>query len=344
MTELINFNDPVAITGGDTPAKESNKTDVISFSEANANAGKYFPAKSEATVNVPVPAEFDIDLTLLRGLEPAMSTEEQARLTALLVSGNPGDLAAAAKVFYDLGVMLKAGVASPANRSEYQALQLQESFVSIPQPKRNRAGYNDREQRVVEEKKISDVDKAERSHALPLPVRMPRYEVLSAFDACEESKKKKPLTFLDDPWDGTLGSAFTKLAVHRDNNAKGLRKLLPSKKPKGSHVDHDIQFSPGFDAIVDRLPGGYSSRLIEGLDGDTQSRVLIATVAQEAAKLGLQRGDVVTHVNGEEFVGNAKDLNELITNHYEHGGENKLEIVVNAELCIAQALKLRATN
>jgi hypothetical protein len=287
-----------------------------------------------------------IDVTLLRGLEPALSPEEQAHLTSLLTSGNPDDLATAAKVFHDVGVMLKAGVASPSQRSDYQRLQLQESFstfsINVSKYPKSRPGYNDREERVADEKKINDVEKAEKARALPLPVRMPRMIVLSsAFDAT--STKKKPLTFVDDPWDGTLGAAFTKLEVHSD--AKGLSKILPAAKQKASsHVAHVLKFSPGFDTIVDSIPGGYSAQLVEGIAGSTdQPRVLIATVAKEAAKLGLaQRGDVVTHVNGKQFTGTAQELNDLITSLHQENNENHLEIVFNAELCIAKALQLRA--
>ena len=288
-----------------------------------------------------------IDITLLRGLEPALSHEEQAHLTALLRSGNPNDLAVAAKVFHDIGVMLKAGTASPSQRSDYQQLQVQEAFSSFAistNGKKVRPGYNNREERVADEKKINDVVKAEKARALPLPVRMPRMMVLSsAFDACSAAKGRKPLTFVDDPWDGTIGAAFTKLEVHSD--AKGISKLLPAAKQKASsHVDHNLKFSPGFDAIVDTIEGGYSARLVEGLEGDTkQPRVLIATVTKEAAKLGLvQRGDVVTHVNGAAFEGTTQDLNELITKLYNDNNTAPLEIVVNAELCIAKALELRA--
>ena len=346
MTDLLNLQE-LSVT--ETPALADTTP-----TKPKLDDGELIPMDSPVAVeDIPTPAASThdaVDLTLLRGLEPAMSHEEQAKVTTLLTSGNPGDLAAAAKVLYELGCMLRAGIASPARRSDYQQLAVNESFVPIaPTPNSakqlnhvHRAGFTERVERVMEEKKVNDVDKAERSHALPLPVRIPRYVVLSSFDASVEKNKKKPLTFLDHPWDGTLGSAFTKMEVHPDGNSKGLRKFLPSKKTKGnSHVDQDIQFSPGFDKIVDRMKGGYSARLIEGLDGDAVNRVLIASVAQEAAKLGLQRGDVITHVNGQEFNGNAGELNRLLASHFEQDKDGKLEIVVNAEICVAQALKLR---
>ena len=147
------------------------------------------------------------------------------------------------------------------------------------------------------------------------------------------------MTFVDDQWDGTLGAAFTKLTVQ--NDTKGLKKLVPRKDSTGMtvHVESTLKQSPGFDEIAYGMENGYQAQLVEG----PEPRVLIANAYNDAAKLGLHRGDVVTHVNGEEFVGTAEDLNFLIKAHFAcSGASEKLELVVNAEPCIAQALKLRA--
>jgi hypothetical protein len=59
------------------------------------------------------------------------------------------------------------------------------------------------------------------------------------------------------------------------------------------------------------------------------------------------QGDVVTHLNGEAFHGNAQDLVEAIRDyvsssvHEDIDEEQSLSLVVNAEAPIAEALKRR---
>lgn len=322
-----------------------------------------------------------IDVSLLRGLEPIMSKTEQSHLTSMLISGDPNDLAKAAKIFHDLGLMLQKGITSYSKRTADDQKKMAESFhgcsfVAAPRrPRHTRLGYNDYEERVLEEKKQADEDKKERATALPLPVRMPRLVVLDAFDPdgttvtrsnrlvkgiVGGTKTQKPsLTFVDHEWDGSLGMAFTKVTVKDDKAAGGVASRLKtivrrtnSSSGEPVHVESDLKPTPGFDEIV--LPGrGYDAKLVE----EVEPIVLVASTHNDASKLAIHRGDVVTHVNGTEFVGTASDLNNLIKAHYEsiidpdaeEGGAvtttthpRQLEIVVNAELCIAQALKLRA--
>lgn len=215
---------------------------------------------------------------------------------------------------------------------------------------------------------------------------MPRYVVVDAFDpddglVVERSKAgkalllgrnktktlKPSLDFVDDEWNGILGSAFTKIHVKSEAKHHGMHlPKLGSKKNDDDTIQYvvekDLQPSPGFDEIVFRMGGGYQACLLlindDGVEAPTttgEPRVLIANACNDAAKLGLHRGDVVTHINGNEFTGGtAEDLKHLIKGHYasntsgnENENENdeanhRLELVVNAEPCIAQALKLRA--
>jgi S1-C subfamily serine protease len=72
-------------------------------------------------------------------------------------------------------------------------------------------------------------------------------------------------------------------------------------------------------------------------------RVLVANVRGQAGKSGIMKGDVVTHVNGEVFTGNSADLNALLVNMYEEQGRDAVVmIVVNADECTAEALRLRS--
>jgi len=69
--------------------------------------------------------------------------------------------------------------------------------------------------------------------------------------------------------------------------------------------------------------------------------VLISTARLPAARRGIQPGDVVTHFNGERFVGNDVDLMEMLTDVCLKK-EQDFSFVLNAELSTAEALRLRS--
>ena len=71
--------------------------------------------------------------------------------------------------------------------------------------------------------------------------------------------------------------------------------------------------------------------------------MIVGSVRGQAGKSGIMRGDVVTHVNGEAFGGDASMLNSLLARAYEeHGDDGEVMMVVNAEECTAEALRLRS--
>mmetsp|Transcript_20319 Transcript_20319/g.48338 ORF Transcript_20319/g.48338 Transcript_20319/m.48338 type:complete len:368 (+) Transcript_20319:339-1442(+) len=347
-----------------------------------------------------------IDKSLLRGLDPVMTRDEQAQLTALLVRGDPNCLSQACKIFHELEELLKLGIAHPNQRSVEQQTKISDSFrtsyvirsSSKTSNKKHHPGYNNYEARVLEAKKQADLERKQLQHTLPLPVRMPRLVVLDAFDpdpqhavdpnaAVEETanndnnqknrrrkflgslprpgqkqqNNRPTLTFVDSEWDGTIGLAFTKLAVKPNNGpvkatAKRIVQRIDRKDSCGDlvHVESEPVYpTSGYDAIVDRV-GGYDAQIIQSDESTKQQQaqqpmVLIASTHNDASKLAIARGDVVTHVNGQEFVGTTEDLKMLIRLHYqdvmagtEENNNNKLEIVVNGELCVAKALQLRS--
>ena len=306
-----------------------------------------------------------IDTTLLRGLEPAMTDEERTKLTAMLISGDPDELAKAATVMYHMGDLLSQGI-MPKGRTMEQSDLLKRSFhqsynnsklsspLVVQDSEDNNEGgeeqgheivpqnsndiphhLNQYEKRVYEEKVALDVERKVRATALPLPVRMPRYTVVRAFDPVPASKKKPTLSFVDDPeCNGTLGEAFTKITVKK-------RKGLLLCGGSNVRVDHSLKPSPGYDVIVGGS-AGYETK-ISIQEQPVCNRVLIYNARKDAAKKGLHRGDVVTHVNGEVFTGTADELQALLKKHFDNGLD-EFSFVVNAEPCIAEALKLRSAK
>lgn len=82
---------------------------------------------------------------------------------------------------------------------------------------------------------------------------------------------------------------------------------------------------------------------IDGRPPLRTKRVLVASVRGQAGKCGIMKGDVVTHVDGELFTGTAAELRSLLIRAYEEQGmDGTVMIVVNAEECTAEALRLRS--
>ena len=51
----------------------------------------------------------------------------------------------------------------------------------------------------------------------------------------------------------------------------------------------------------------------------------------------------LTHINGEAFTGNAAEMKSLLVKEYDDQGQNGVVmIVVNADECTAEALRLRS--
>ena len=74
-------------------------------------------------------------------------------------------------------------------------------------------------------------------------------------------------------------------------------------------------------------------------------RVLVASVQGEAGRKGVMKGDVVTHVDGEEFHGTVDNLLELLFTKVSIGGSqhtHHVELILNAEHSVAEALWRRA--
>lgn len=136
----------------------------------------------------------------------------------------------------------------------------------------------------------------------PLPARMPKYTSLTVF-----SEKKPKLTFKDDEWDGSIADAYSRVHTQKKNMA------------------------------VDRILSTAQSEFC----GEASSRVKIKTVRGQAGRVGMQKGDVVTHINGEPWTGTADELSQRIYAMYEEDPNQTFSIVVNAEPATAEALKLR---
>ena len=127
-----------------------------------------------------------IDVTLLRGLEPAMSTQQQALVTALMVSGDPNDLAKAAKILYDVQMEARRNFhgkkGTEKNIPTSLVVRKNKGKIPSPPPEVPPGFYKARAPTVKTTSKKSTVNFQSKLSGLPLPVRMPRVIVLDMFD------------------------------------------------------------------------------------------------------------------------------------------------------------------
>jgi len=177
------------------------------------------------------------------------------------------------------------------------------------------------------------------------------------------------MTFVDDEWDGSIADAFARARVVSVAAARG------NKGREGGVVSNEGEKGGGGGGgggattttsntttkmmIVKGRIGprteiekegvnrilAESSRIAanDGRPPFRTKRVLVASVRGQAGKCGIMKGDVITHVNGEPFTGTANDLRATLIHAYEEqGNDGIVMLVVNAEECTAEALRLRS--
>lgn len=140
----------------------------------------------------------------------------------------------------------------------------------------------------------------------PLPNRMPLFVELQAeFDI--HAKRCQVLRFMDDEWDGSIADAFTRV-----------------------HVSDYDEYTHDFTPITGVVQG--------------TNRVLVSISRGQAAQKGIRKDDVVSHINGEIFQGNALDLTHLIHSVCKSDHMYTLTMVLNADERTTEVLRMRAMN
>ena len=285
------------------------------------------------------------DSTLLFGLDPFMTPQEQQFLTYLMTSGDTTKLAAATELMHYISALSLQGIMpnlkrqrSGVGRSMLESLRevIREGnearMAEQEREARHSAGVMARhlvdgvkglagEKRI--QKKRVDFEMRRQMEYMewhPLPVRMPKYAELRAYNKANHSFA---LEFLDDVWDGTVLDAFSKICVN-----KGLLGNVTVTKRYAE--------SKGIRNIID--VGSPKSRG-KGYIDTPKPRVLVASMTNEGGQQGIVKGDVVTHFNGEEFAGTASELAAAIGSKQE--GE-LLTFAFNADRAVAEALRRRS--
>ncbi|KAL9179505.1 hypothetical protein ACHAXT_008795 [Thalassiosira profunda] len=304
--------------------------------------------------------------------------QEQRYVTQLMTSGYPDQLCQAAQILSGVAELLRQGKTpamlqtaashesngshapnSAAAATARTTAALQHGYANAGiRTNRSRDGERDTPvsnfQRQMEEKKREKLRR-------PLPARMPLCVTLSTGEfekMALKAREPKPaeteqpkswwrgllgkgaglrggatMTFVDDEWDGSVADAFARARIGASPDKREQQVVQARVGPK----------SPVEQAGVRKILSMGDEHDAEERPTVRTQRVLVGSVRGQAGKSGIMRGDVVTYVNGEVFTGDAARLNALLVNSYEEQGkEGVVMIVVNAEACTAEALRLRA--
>jgi len=144
------------------------------------------------------------------------------------------------------------------------------------------------------------------------------------------------MTFVDDEWDGSVADAFARARIGTSAGRK-----QPTVQARVGPKNPVEQI--GVKKILSMSDQEDRKERQEKMPPSRSQRVLVGSVRGQAGKSGIMKGDVVTHVNGEVFTGDAVALKALLVNAYEEqGNDGVIMIVVNAEECTSEALRLRS--
>lgn len=253
-----------------------------------------------------------VDVALFRGMQFAMTMEEQHFVTVLMTSGNASQLAQAAEILKSIGVMSRQGVTPSmrsANHNESKPppppptppRRQQRATPPTPHRRNQRATSSTTNLRSGRSSSVA----VGRAMALTQPPSSP---AMAAANKKERMKQAKI-------------SSFNKLNP------------LPTRMPL-------YCVTPTKDFIIPR------ARTYPILFKDENNdRVVIAQVKAPCNRYGIMRGDVITHVNGEEFNGTADVLMTtiLLCCSEDENDDVGFNFVVNADQETADKLQLRAS-
>jgi hypothetical protein len=213
------------------------------------------------------------------------------------------------------------------------------TYSSTPIPIRS-SGQSSFEQDAKERTKWSKM--------YPLPYRMPR-AITITLDFDPHDKRNCPIQFADDEDSLSFlkyNQSYSKLSY--EDRCKLIRDAYSTLSVSiwGHHVKTDCSKFDGPENVLRGLEPGLEDK--HAPDSNVPwRRVLVSRVERNFARsTGIRIGDVITHIDGEPLDGNVEKLKYLILtkkNDETIGGHvPTVELVVNAELSVAEALRLRS--
>lgn len=316
-----------------------------------------------------------VDVTVFSGLEHAMTLAEKDFVYSLITSGRPRLLVEAVETLDNIAEMALKGLTPSrherdpvplsksnssdsnmsASPSRYQKSSIRSGYSCSSRPKQIA-------RRVSNDQEIEEAKEAARLAAWkrirPLPVRMPRaFSVdldkfgdvakpskccLNFIDYVETSNDKdKDYRLISDAYRKFEFSYFSANILRKPldkNFSEGVKRMVESRILSRERISLDQSCHS-------------TSSIHTTIVNPPSRRIVVKSARHIAAQKGIQPGDVITHINGEPFLGGSEELRRLISklqrerlsgSKDQKNGE-KLSVVVNAEISVAEALRLRTT-
>lgn len=355
----------------------------LKFSQLRSDIGSNMSTKEHSLEISPEKIMEELDNMMLAGLEDAMTEVEQRQLVSFMISGDPHKLAQAATIAQARTTKMLTSTPRPSTSTSTSTSSFEirkhsalARVTSMSKPRERLLPFQPespfRPQSIIYQRRVqsagyvrkgvstSSITSRNPSHRAsvagetmrwrrlyPLPIRMARaYSICLDFDPY--LKWGCNLSFLDDMESFASFHKPPKNKNVRENIVKDAFERLSVgmwnknvwKEPIAAHHIN----------CVNNLLMGTSPRQTSTLVVPYR-RVIISSVRGPLRKIGIQVGDVVTHVNNEPFDGSAEKLRHIIAQmrmeehlkHTEHGTlYPKMQIVVNAEIGTAEVLRLRS--
>mmetsp|Transcript_18549 Transcript_18549/g.45959 ORF Transcript_18549/g.45959 Transcript_18549/m.45959 type:complete len:492 (-) Transcript_18549:15-1490(-) len=308
-----------------------------------------------------------VDPTLFAGLDDFLSEDDRKKVTEFMTRGTPSHLVKAAEVLYNTLQELSnpkppphppPPTTTPQTTTEKRKYSRKKSvarrssiFQLIAEADAAEGRRNNDEKKVAEEtqalfnaqSRVAQHRQLERELRIqadfqkkfPIPVRMPKAVKLDLslpFD----------MELVDYTWGGTVMDAYSKISI-------GFGNKITQRRPRNINVANILGTEPNVvksaavscalglcTSSCDDDNGDYSDIYI-ALPG--RSRVLISHTGH-IGKLGAVRGDVVTHLDGEDVSG--KKVAEVLDIIKAKNSQECIMLTLNAEVSVADALRRRA--
>ena len=287
-----------------------------------------------------------IDTAIFGGLEYFMTDSEQSYVFQLMISGDVNSVAQAVTILESIAVMSRNGRRPVQKIDTFQPKPVY-SNSNMRRPTSRAEMTNSRAlamTHTAKQQKEEQQRAAIRAHRKkhPLPVRMPLCATFTTSKT--DIKYGYGLSVTDDDWDGSISDAFRRAIIKKGEEMSFSESEKRSRKLNSYYIGNVIDYS--------QLHGrdGQKSDVVENMLVKTnvapklvyrepKHRVIVSKVRAQAGQHGIQKGDVVTHLDGEIFEGSAEDFMKVIEKFVEG---DTFSIVLNAEPAVAESLRIRS--
>jgi hypothetical protein len=291
-----------------------------------------------------------VDNMVFQGLDHGLTDDEKGYLLDLMTSGSVDKLARGTETLHGIiemntrtNLIRKQNQETDSNLSNISTTS--RNFAGKSRPKASQTAPIGRA--VAKNTSKIELERATRnrwSSLYPLPFRMPR--VVNIKLDFDPYMKKSPLRVIDDE------DTFSFLEydqsysqVSYENRLKIVKDAytMLSVSSSGKLIRREANQSIGVDNVISGVKMGAKENALQ--DGNQKVDWRRIIISHADFRLGLRNGDVITHIDGECFQGNAEKLRWLLASRRTEQSTEEtavIQLIVNAEFGVAEALRLRS--